>query len=285
MTTSYLLFNIFFTPAIIKEACLWFFNTWELIAECPNQVPVGLGHSQMDYNMSVLTVGSSEPNSGFMSDEPDVSEGFDKLDHDEWPLSDLDSTADEVPSKRKALVTSGERQGKSSVTGLKTGPQPGTSKPATKAPKNPVKRQKKDEFSKIAQAEKVTRQKELEVAKARIEKDTVRAKAKLAKLELEKEKLAYAREWRQEKMRMCLTTMEGTSQQHGFPKFNMHNTFPSPSSSSHPYLLYPPTSAYYQTPSSPAAKSYASENTANTASRSFDASSIIFCCINLIPST
>ncbi|KAG2084739.1 uncharacterized protein F5147DRAFT_782366 [Suillus discolor] len=157
------------------------------------------------------------------------------------------------------------------------GPQPGMSKPATtKAPKNPVKRRKKDEFAEIAQAEEVTRQKELEVAKVRIKKDTVQAKAKLAKLELEKEKLAYAREWRQEKMRMCLTTMEGTSQHHGFPEFNMHNTFPSPSSSSHPHLPYPPTSAYYQTPSSPAAESYASENTANTASRSFDASSIIF---------
>ncbi|KAG1852579.1 hypothetical protein C8R48DRAFT_562293, partial [Suillus tomentosus] len=189
--------------AIIKEACPWFFDMRELIAERPNQVPVGLGHSQMDYDMSVLTVGSSEPNSGFMSDEPDVSEGFDELDRDEWPLSDLDSAADKVPSKRKAL-TSGERQGKSSVIGFKTGPQPGMSKPATttKAPKNPTKRRKKDEFAEIAQAEEVTRQKELEVAKARIEKDTVRAKAKLAKLELQKEKLAYARERRQEKMRM-----------------------------------------------------------------------------------
>ncbi|KAG2084741.1 uncharacterized protein F5147DRAFT_782369 [Suillus discolor] len=31
--------------AIIKEACPWFFDMWELIAERPNQVPVGLGHS------------------------------------------------------------------------------------------------------------------------------------------------------------------------------------------------------------------------------------------------
>ncbi|KAG1875695.1 hypothetical protein F4604DRAFT_1924758 [Suillus subluteus] len=153
--------------AIIKEACPWFFDMQELIAECPNQVPVGLRHSQM----------GSKPNSGFMSDEPDISEGFDQVDHDKWPLSDLDSAADEVPSK----------QGKSSVIGFKMGPQPGMSKPATtKAPKNPVKRRKKDEFAEIAQAEEVTRQKELKVAKVRIEKDTVWAKAKLAKCAINK---------------------------------------------------------------------------------------------------
>ncbi|KAG2081072.1 uncharacterized protein F5147DRAFT_661003 [Suillus discolor] len=125
----------FFMPAIIKEACPWFFDMWEIIAERPNQVPVGLGPVR-------------------------------------WTMTSPNPIA---------LAMSGERQGKSSVTGLKTSPQPGMSKPATtKAPKNPVKRRKKDEFAKIAQAEEVTRQKELEVAK-------------LAKLELEKEKVGLCK--------------------------------------------------------------------------------------------
>ncbi|KAG1753547.1 uncharacterized protein EDB91DRAFT_1242530 [Suillus paluster] len=144
--------------AIIKEACPWFFEMYELIAECPNQVPVGLGHSQIDFDMSVMIADASEPTSGFTSDNiaqensPEVSEGVDELENDDL-LSDLGSAglaeADDAPLKQKAST---ERQGKSSLPS-KTGPQHTASKPVTRAPKNPAKRQKKDEFTEIAQAE------------------------------------------------------------------------------------------------------------------------------------
>ncbi|KAG1885866.1 uncharacterized protein F5891DRAFT_1201532 [Suillus fuscotomentosus] len=66
-----------------------------------------------------------------------------------------------------------------------------------KAPRK--KKQKKDEFAEIVQAEEVTWQKEMDVAKARAEKDIMRAKIKLAKIELEREKLCDQRERRRDR--------------------------------------------------------------------------------------
>lgn len=65
-----------------------------------------------------------------------------------------------------------------------------------KAPRK--KKQKKDEFAEIVQAKEVTRQKEMDVAKARAEKDIMRAKIKLAKIELERKKLRDQRERRRD---------------------------------------------------------------------------------------
>ncbi|KAG2040802.1 hypothetical protein BDR03DRAFT_1029631 [Suillus americanus] len=65
-----------------------------------------------------------------------------------------------------------------------------------KAPRK--KKQKKDEFAEIVQAKEVTRQKEMDVAKARAEKDIMRAKIKLAKIELERENLCDQRERRRD---------------------------------------------------------------------------------------
>jgi len=39
---------------MIRDACPWFFDMCNLIAECPNLVPTGLGNSQMAINLSVL---------------------------------------------------------------------------------------------------------------------------------------------------------------------------------------------------------------------------------------
>lgn len=275
--TTYLYINsellTMFPTGIIKEACPWFFEMRELIAERPNQVPVGLGHSQTDFDMSVMMADISEPtsNGGFTSDDmgneilldfevPEGGSGINKLEYDDalsvdWDTAGLADT-DDALSKRKAPATEG-RPDKSIFT-AKSEHRGGTSKPATRPLKNPAKRQKKDEFAEIAQAEEITRQKELDLAKARIEKDTTRAKAKLAKIELQKEKLAYARERRREKMRTHLTTMEGTSRQHGlhFSHSPMQSTPSSPSHSGNLMPIFP-------------------ENAA-TGSQSFDPSSVIF---------
>lgn len=58
---------ICFDIELIKEACPWFFEMRELIAECPNQVPVGLGNGEMGIDMSVM-MGTSEP-SGELASE------------------------------------------------------------------------------------------------------------------------------------------------------------------------------------------------------------------------
>jgi hypothetical protein len=186
------------TLEIIKEACPWFFEMRELIAEHPNQVPVGLGNSATGFDMTVITAGSEfEPSSGIEDWGSDTVGNEDFRDLSEGATEELDNkntfdSSTMYSLKRKASMSS--ETGDQGLATPKTGPQPGISKPATRAPKNTVKKQKKDEFVELVQAEEMTRQKELDLAKAKAEKDTVRAKIKLAKVELEKEKLADARE-------------------------------------------------------------------------------------------
>jgi hypothetical protein len=59
-----------FGTEVIKEACPWFFEMCELIAECPNHVPVGLGNNETAFNMSA----SSKPNSEFVSEDGGIEE-------------------------------------------------------------------------------------------------------------------------------------------------------------------------------------------------------------------
>ncbi|KIK33690.1 hypothetical protein CY34DRAFT_110555 [Suillus luteus UH-Slu-Lm8-n1] len=61
------------------------------------------------------------------------------------------------------------------------------------------KEAEKDEFTEIVQAKEVTWQKEMDIAKARAEKDIIRAEIKLMKIKLEREKLHDQREQRQDR--------------------------------------------------------------------------------------
>ena len=199
----------YFLPAIIKEACPWFFDMRELIAERPNQVPIGLGDSEIDYEISVMMGDASEPASGFTSDDIGHDGSFRDAPSDDWGSMEPADTGNAAPLMQETVSTGAQER----KTGLQDAPQ--SLKPANRVPKNPAKKQKMEQFAEIAKVEEITRHKELDVAKAKVEKDTARAKIKLAKLELQKEKLAYARERRREKMQRRLTTMEGTSRQHG----------------------------------------------------------------------
>ena len=62
-----------------------------------------------------------------------------------------------------------------------------------RAQKSLSKKQWKEDFAEITQAEEVTQQKELDVVKAKVERATIKAKAKLVKIKLQKEKLAAER--------------------------------------------------------------------------------------------
>ncbi|KAG1798342.1 hypothetical protein EV424DRAFT_1352573 [Suillus variegatus] len=216
--------NVFTTKwEIIKEACPWFFEMRELIAERPNQVPVGLGNSATGFDMTVITAGSEfEPSSGIEDWGSDTVGNKNFRDLSEGATEELDNkntfdSSTMYSLKRKASMSSETRD--QGLATPKTGPQPGISKPATRAPKNTVKKPKKDEFVELVQAEEMTRQKELDLAKAKAEKDTIQAKIKLAKVELEKEKLADARERRHEKAERRQQYMGGRTQQHGSPYY------------------------------------------------------------------
>ncbi|KAF7969560.1 hypothetical protein HWV62_26915 [Athelia sp. TMB] len=81
----------------------------------------------------------------------------------------------------------------------KTGARSGTSKPATRDAH--PKKCKADTFANLAGAEELTRQKELEVAKAKSEENKARIEMKKAELELRGKKLEHKAERRREKRR------------------------------------------------------------------------------------
>lgn len=72
----------------------------------------------------------------------------------------------------------------------KTAAHPGTSMPATKAPKENKKKPKLEEFAEIASAEELIRQKELDLAKARAEVKKVKMKVKTTEMAHKTQKLA-----------------------------------------------------------------------------------------------
>lgn len=149
------------------------------------------------------------------------------------------------------LIKPSQKHKADSASGDKSDPQAGNL--TVKAPK----KLQKEDFTEVAQAEEITRQKELDVAKAKVERATVKAKAKLAKIKLEKEKLVVERERRREKVEakvMKMWFMGGSDQQHGTPSahLNMHfasteflNTSLGPSSMHMP-LPFALESSYYR---------------------------------------
>jgi hypothetical protein len=153
----------------------------ELIGQRPNNIPVGLGNNDTDIDVSAIIRSS-----------PDYAPGNDLGGYasEEWDIERQTPERGNDSAKNVASVPS--EDGKH-VDGVRK--RRGTEN--EKAPRK--KKQKKDEFAEIVQAEEVTRQKEMDVAKARAEKDIMRAKIKLAKIELEREKLCDQRERRRDR--------------------------------------------------------------------------------------
>jgi len=71
----------------------------------------------------------------------------------------------------------------------KTAARPGKSKPAGRAPKEQRKKRKLEDFAEVAEAEEVTHQKELELAKATVEKDRAKLDVKAAETAYKMQKL------------------------------------------------------------------------------------------------
>jgi hypothetical protein len=164
-----------------------------LIGEWPNMNPTGLGNSATDIDMDSYRTGNSGGD--------DVSEKFDvemEAEELEKELADDEIDEDEPVDKEIAQSdnTSAEQKGK-------TAARPGKSKPADRGVKEQKKKRKLEDFAEIAEAEEVTRQKELDLAKATVEKDRAKLEAKAAetayKMQKLQDKIAKRKERAEEK--------------------------------------------------------------------------------------
>jgi hypothetical protein len=176
--------------ALIKESCLWFFEMRDLIGKHPNVVPSGLGNGTSDMSMT-----------SFFN-------GPDRLDDDgigsptRWGIADEDSVdSDEGDRSDDGRQTKGKDGAGASSKEAKlgrTGARPGSSRPATWPTKENKKKRKVDVFADVAEAEEVTRQKELDLAKAKVDTQQAKMATKQAEIVYKTQKMADRMErWRE----------------------------------------------------------------------------------------
>ncbi|KAF8056604.1 hypothetical protein FPV67DRAFT_1714403 [Lyophyllum atratum] len=209
----------------IKEICPWFFDMKDLIAERPNLVPTGIGHSGTEIEMSALATGDGEVEiigEIDISDDNSPADDDDDLPHPSLLAAEALATpklpppthATPIKPEVSDITVAGNAKRKlEEALGGKTPARAGTSKPAVPG-KPPAKKSKMEEFTAIAQAEEVSRQKELDLARtkveaaARVKVESEKAilQAKLAMIESKKEERADKRrvkhEAKMEKMRL-----------------------------------------------------------------------------------
>jgi hypothetical protein len=182
-------------PALIKESCPWFFEMRELIGERPNIVPSGLGNGESKTDMSSFLdgadrndddrVGSPTP-WGIVEEDMDLPADGD--DADEGKLKWRQQQEEQSRSQRHGDIRSFQTRSN----------RPGNSKPAMRPTKD-NKKPKADEFADIVEAEEVTRQKQLDLAKAKIETKWAKAEAKKAELVYKTQRMVDRSERRKEK--------------------------------------------------------------------------------------
>jgi len=163
----------------------------ELIAERPNIVPTGLGNSESGIDMDMFSGGSNaKGNESPQNGNDDV-------------LSDPTSDDDDRDDGGSRVTDSGLNESGTdfiaSKSAGKTAARPGTSKPATRAPKE-SKKWKLEEFAEIASTEELMRQKELYLARARAEEKKVRMEVKTAEMAYKTQKLAEKAAQQKEKL-------------------------------------------------------------------------------------
>jgi hypothetical protein len=169
--------------AVIKAECPWFFEMRALIAERPNTVPVGLGSSNSAIDPSIL-LEPKEPEEDEEDSKPEAvlkAEVKPEVIVDD-PTFGMDAA---VPSKRKGGE---ERDG-----GKKKG--------------------KLSEFAMLVEADAKTRNKEINLAKAKVDaraliKVEANKAALSAKVELEKAKVEHAKMKLQMKQEVRLAEMK-----------------------------------------------------------------------------
>ncbi|KIM82048.1 hypothetical protein PILCRDRAFT_8279 [Piloderma croceum F 1598] len=196
--------------AVIQETCPWFFEMRELIGERPNIVPSSLGNGNSGMDMSTFTDGpgaaSEEEEEEAVGSptqwgiENDESELPSDDEADEGEDGEDGGKPDKGKGKEKGFTMNGE------VPKLgRTGAMPGKSKLATRPAKENKKKRKADEFADIAEAEELTRQRQLELARAKVEAKQATKQAeyayKMQKMLDKKERRQEKNEERAEKMR------------------------------------------------------------------------------------
>jgi hypothetical protein len=168
-----------------------------LIGERPNVNPIGLGNSATDIDMDSYRAGKGggDDSSEKLDVETEIEKMEKELADDEIDEDDNDHR---VNKGKPQLDMSGAEQRNG-----KTAARPGKSKPAGRAPKEQKKKRKLEDFAEVAEAEEVTRQKELEFAKATVEKDRVKLEVKAAetayKMQKLQDKIAKRKERAEEK--------------------------------------------------------------------------------------
>ncbi|KAJ7435296.1 hypothetical protein B0H11DRAFT_1937702 [Mycena galericulata] len=193
--------------AEISDSCPWFFDMRNLIAQRPNLVPTGLGHSSTGIVAGVIIPALAPADDDKIvvegEEEDDDDDGTSSVPLGDWErspgrtpeletykrnFSDIDDAEDvegrgsgddyeptsPVASETEEVdpgVAAGMVKAKGEETHRKNAAKPSTSKPAPAAPAaapKPSKKTKMAEFSDIVKTEEKTRQKELELAALRM---------------------------------------------------------------------------------------------------------------------
>jgi len=163
--------------ALIKESCPWFFEMRELIGERPNVVPSGLGNGTSEMNMGSFFDGPDQlDDDGIGSPTRWGIVDDDSVDSDENMGGDGSDDGRQTQGKDKAGTSS-----KEAAKLGRTGARPGSSRPATR-PTKENKKKRKVEFADVVEAEEVTRQKGLDLAKAKVEAQQARMATKQAEI-------------------------------------------------------------------------------------------------------
>ncbi|KIM72023.1 hypothetical protein PILCRDRAFT_16506 [Piloderma croceum F 1598] len=175
-----------------------FTNKW---GEHPNIVPSGLGNGNSGMDMSTFTDG---PGAASEEEEEEALGSPTQwgIENDESELPS-DDEADEgedgedggKPNKGKGKEKGSTMNGEVPKLG-RTGTMPGKSKLATRPAKENKKKRKADEFADIAEAEELTRQRQLELARAKVE---AKQATKQAEYAYKMQKMLDKKERRQEK--------------------------------------------------------------------------------------
>ena len=198
--------------AVIQETCPWFFEMRELIGERPNIVPSGLGNGNSEMDMSTFTdgLGAASEEEGEEEAAGSPTQWGIENDESELPSNDEADGGEDGEDGGKPDKGKGKEQGSmmnKEVPKLgRTGAKPGKSKPATRPAKENKKKRKADEFADIAEAEELTRQWQLELARAKVEAKQATKQAeyayKMQKMLDKKERRKEKNEERAEKMRL-----------------------------------------------------------------------------------
>ncbi|RPD53484.1 hypothetical protein L227DRAFT_513249 [Lentinus tigrinus ALCF2SS1-6] len=185
--------------SIVKKKSPWFWNMKALISQRPNVIPMGVGNSADAVDVDAILGDAITVSEDAGDIKPAPRPSLDLFFKDDESSSDASEGETEFLQriqKRRASVVSaadsneGEGKGGAPPANKRTPARATASISATKGNKKSSSKKLKmaDNFSDIAVAEEVTRQKTLELQIIKAQQDTLKYKAKLT-AQLEKERI------------------------------------------------------------------------------------------------